>query len=102
MVAGESHFFLGQRYRLALVSTHGRCDVVLRIARSMEIHARAQGDARHRERVLLRWYRERLRELVSPLVAKWEGKLGVRVATWGIKTMKTRWGTCNRGREAFG
>jgi hypothetical protein len=44
---------------------------------------------------LLRWYRERLRELVSPLVAKWEGKLGVRVAAWGIKAMKTKWGTCN-------
>jgi predicted metal-dependent hydrolase len=95
MVAGESHFFLGNRYRLTLVETHGRCDAVLRNRKVMEIHARPQGDAGHRARVLLRWYRERLRELVPPLVAKWEGKLGVRAAAWGIKMMKTKWGTCN-------
>jgi predicted metal-dependent hydrolase len=95
MVAGESRFFLGRRYRLTLVPTHGRCDVVLRHRKVMEIHARPQGGAVHRERVLLRWYRERLRELVPPLVAEWEGRLGVRVATWGVKAMKTKWGTCN-------
>jgi predicted metal-dependent hydrolase len=95
MMAGESHYFLGQRYRLALVETRGRCDVILRNRKVMEVHARPQGGTGHRERVLRRWYRERLRQLVSPLVAKWESKLGVRVATWGIKAMKTRWGTCN-------
>jgi predicted metal-dependent hydrolase len=95
MVAGESHFFLGKRYRLTLVETHGRCDVILRSRKVMEIHAHPQGGTEHRERVLLRWYRERLRELVPPLVAKWEGRLGVRVAAWGIKAMKTKWGTCN-------
>jgi len=95
MVPGESHFFLGKRYRLTLVPTRGRCDVVLRNRKVMEIHVRPTGDIHHRERVLARWYRERLRELVSPLVAKWEATLGVRVATWGIKAMKTKWGTCN-------
>ncbi len=95
MLAGESHFFLGKRYRLALVDTHGRCDVILRNRKVMEVHARPQGSAAHRERVLGRWYRERLRELAAPLVARWEDELGVRVAAWGIKSMKTRWGTCN-------
>ena len=99
MVAGESHFFLGKRYRLALVQTHGRCDVLLRNRNVMEIHARPQAGTEHRERVLLRWYRERLRELVPPLLAKWEGRLGVRVAAWGIKAMKTKWGTCNPRAE---
>ena len=95
MVAGESHFFLGKRYRLTLVEPHGRCDVVLHNRKVMELHARPTSGAEHRERVLLRWYRERLRELVPPLVTKWEGRLGVCLAAWGIKTMKTKWGTCN-------
>jgi len=44
---------------------------------------------------LHRWYRQRLREQIPPLIAKWEPKIGVQVADWGIKKMKTRWGTCN-------
>jgi putative transposase len=45
--------------------------------------------------LLRRWYRRRLREQIPPLVAKWEPEVGVKVAEWGIKRMKTRWGTCH-------
>ena len=41
------------------------------------------------------WYRKELRELIPPLIAKWEPILGVRVNEFGIKKMKTRWGSCN-------
>jgi predicted metal-dependent hydrolase len=92
MVSGESHYYLGRRYRLAVVKTWGRCDVVLRPGAIMEIRVRATSDLRHRERVVARWYRERLRVLIPPLVTKWQAKLGVRLAAWGIKAMKTRWG----------
>ncbi len=39
--------------------------------------------------------REEMKRLLPPLIGKWEHALGVRVAQWGIKRMKTRWGTCN-------
>ncbi len=42
-----------------------------------------------------RWYRERLRELVPPLLAKWEPILGAHAADWRIKKMKTKWGACS-------
>ena len=45
--------------------------------------------------MLQRWYRERLRELVPALLAKWEARLGVRAADWRIKRMKTKWGSCS-------
>ena len=41
------------------------------------------------------WYRRRLKELVPDLIAKWQPVVGVQVADWGIKKMKTRWGSCN-------
>ena len=47
------------------------------------------------EAVLHRWYRRQLRDRVPPLVAKWEPKVGERVADVRIRKMKTRWGTCN-------
>ena len=45
--------------------------------------------------MLQRWYRRLLRPQVAELIAKWEPIVGVDVADWGIKKMKTRWGTCN-------
>jgi predicted metal-dependent hydrolase len=95
MVSGESHYFLGRRYRLVLVTTHGKGSVVLRNRTIMELHARPGLTAEQREHVLQRWYRESLRELAMPLLAKWQGVLGVTVEEWGIKRMKTRWGSCN-------
>ena len=55
-----------------------------------------RGRAREqRERVLQRWYRAQLKALIPPLLEKWQPVLGVQVADWGIKRMKTKWGSCN-------
>lgn len=94
MVSGESHYFLGRRYRLELLPTHSKSTVVLR-SRTLELHVRPGLNAKDRERVLQTWYRERLRELVPPLLEKWQATLGVTVTGWGIKKMKTKWGSCN-------
>ena len=56
---------------------------------------RPGSDTVRREQVLLGWYRRQLKELIPPLIAHWEPILGVQVAAWGVKAMKTRWGTCN-------
>jgi predicted metal-dependent hydrolase len=36
-----------------------------------------------------------LKIVLPELIAKWEKKLNVKVAEYGIKKMKTRWGSCN-------
>ena len=36
-----------------------------------------------------------LKALIPPLLEKWQAVLGVQVAEWGIKKMKTKWGSCN-------
>jgi len=95
MVSGESHYFLGRRYRLHVVQRDGPSRVLLRSRATIELCVRNGADAKARERVLHGWYRERLRELIPPLLAKWERALGVSAASWGIKRMKTKWGSCN-------
>ena len=95
MVNGESHYYLGRRYRLRVVEGQRAGTVVVRHGTVLELQLYGAPDAEGRERVLLRWYRERLRELVLPMLEKWEPVLGVRVHEWGIKRMKTRWGGCN-------
>lgn len=95
MVSGESHYFLGRRYRLRVVERTGAGQIVLRNNTTLEIHVRRESDANVRQRILQRRDRQRLREYVPPLMANWEAILGVEVATWGIKRMKTKWGACN-------
>ena len=97
MVSGESHYFLGRRYRLRVIEHDGPGRVVLRNRVTLELHVPRKSGAQGRERVLQRWYRERLRELVPSLLLKWEAILGVQAASWGIKRMKTKWGGCTVG-----
>jgi predicted metal-dependent hydrolase len=95
MVSGESHYYLGRRYRLRVVERDGPSRVVLRNRTTLELQVRSEYEAKEREQVLRRWYRERLRELVPPLLAKWEAILGVRAASVGVRKMKTKWGACS-------
>lgn len=95
MVSGESHYFLGQRYRLRVSTREGAGTVLVRNSSTIELHVRPETSAEQRERVLQRWYRDQLKALIPPLLEKWQETLGVRVADWRVKRMKTRWGTCN-------
>jgi predicted metal-dependent hydrolase len=94
MVRGESHYFLGTRYRLRVIEQSGSSKVVLRNRSAMDLYVRPGTSAEQRERVLHRWYRQQLKELIPRLLEKWQSALGVQVAGWGIKKMKTKWGTC--------
>lgn len=95
MVSGESHYFLGQRYRLRIIAHNAAPKVVLRNKTIMYLSIRPETNAEQREKVLLRWYREQLKVLIPPLLEKWQQVIGVRVADWGIKKMKTKWGSCS-------
>lgn len=95
MITGESHYYLGRRYRLDVIEHDGPAAVTLRNNRTLELRVRPETDRYKREAVLHRWYREGLREQIPSLIAKWEPEIGVTVAEWRIRKMKTRWGTCN-------
>jgi predicted metal-dependent hydrolase len=56
---------------------------------------RRESSAEHRERVLQHWYRQQLKELIPPLLQKWQTALDVQANEWAIKKMKTKWGACN-------
>jgi hypothetical protein len=95
MVSGESHYFLGRRYRLHVIEGAGAPSVAVRGKSRLELHVRPGTAAGQRNRILNEWYRQRLKELIPPLIVQWQAVLGVTAADWGVKKMKTRWGTCN-------
>jgi predicted metal-dependent hydrolase len=95
MVTGESLYFQGRGYRLDVIEQAGSPTIHLPNNTTMELRVRPGTDREKREAVLHRWYRERLREQIPERISAWSLKIGVTVAQWGIKNMKTRWGTCN-------
>jgi predicted metal-dependent hydrolase len=94
-VSGESHYYLGQRYRLSLIEGAPFGRVHIRNSRSLELHVRADSDQAVRERVFLAWYRRELRARAVPIIEKWAVTLEIPMPICGIKRMKTKWGTCS-------
>jgi predicted metal-dependent hydrolase len=95
MVSGESHYFLGRRFRLRVTEHDGPAKVTLRNKTSMLLHVRPDFSLAQRDQALQRWYRAQLKALIPPLLDKWQPLLGVQVDAWGVKKMKTKWGSCN-------
>lgn len=94
-ISGESHYFQGNRYLLEVIYQDCLPKVEIRSNTKIELYVRPSSDTEHRGRVMQAWYRRQLKETILPLITKWEEIMGVKTADWGIKQMKTKWGTCN-------
>lgn len=94
MVRGESHYFLGRRYRLRVHEHDARPRVEVRGLRTLDLFVRLGSDRDQRLAVLEAWYRAQLKDMVSGLLAVWQSRLKVQVSAWGVKKMKTKWGSC--------
>jgi hypothetical protein len=94
MVSGESHYFSGQRYRLRVHAANGPAKVAIANSAIIELHVRPGASVETRQKVMMNWYRRHLKDAVPPLLEKWQKRLGVEASAFGIKRMKTKWGTC--------
>ena len=50
-----------------------------------------------RARVMHEWQKSLLHQIVPRLIAKWESRLGLRVAGYFLQRMKTKWGVQPQG-----
>lgn len=94
-VSGETHFYLGQRYRFRLIERGGTSSVRLTSDRRLELSVPKDRSPAFRERVVQRWQRKLLLERGQALTAEWAARLGIETPEIGIKRMKTKWGACN-------
>jgi predicted metal-dependent hydrolase len=91
----ESHYFNGERYLLEVIEQDAAPKVELKHSK-IELYVRPQTNREKMKSILDEWYRSQLKASLPTLIEKWEKKMNVRVNEFGIKKMKTRWGTCNR------
>jgi len=94
-ISGESHYYQGNRYLLNVIYHEASPKVILRSNTHLDLFVRTGSDTYQRERMMLTWYRQQLKEAIPALIAKWEANIGVEILEWRIKQMKTKWGTCN-------
>lgn len=93
-VTRENHYFLGQRYLLKVIEQDNKPKVVLKI-KAIELYIRPDTPAPKRQKIMDEWYRGELKKRIPALIEKWEKRIGVSCHEFGIKKMKTKWGTCN-------
>lgn len=95
MVSGESHYVWGKRYLLDVEERSGKHEVLIKNNTRLLLIVSPNTTRVNRERVLNEWYRAALKERIPALIAKWEPIIGEPVGEWGVKKMKTKWGSCN-------
>lgn len=101
-LSGENHFIFGQKFELKLVEESSKNKVVinknfieLHIKNSDKKFGRKIANAAAREKILDNFYRAELKKIIPEFIEKYEQKMQVKVAEFGVKKMTTRWGTCN-------
>lgn len=94
-ITGETHYFARQPYMLNVIYQQGRPRVTIRNQTTLDLKVQVDSTASQREKVLSAWYRQQLKLTIPPLIQKWSVAMGVTVNEWGVKQMKTRWGSCN-------
>jgi hypothetical protein len=90
----ESHYVWGKRYLLKIEQREGAPEVELKHSR-MILRIRPAAPRERMREVLESWYREQLKAVLPPLIAKWEPLMGVRVERCFVQKMRTKWGSCS-------
>ncbi|MDN5350521.1 MAG: hypothetical protein PWQ54_1917 [Bacteroidales bacterium] len=91
----ESHYFQGKRFLLRITEQEAPAKVEIKTKTYIDLSVRPNSTLEQRQTILNEWYRKELKKLIPEIIQKWEKKIGVNVAEWQVKQMKTKWGTCN-------
>ncbi|MCX5780058.1 MAG: SprT family zinc-dependent metalloprotease [Firmicutes bacterium] len=92
----ECHYYNGKPYRLEVVEVAATPKVEMQND-SLVLYVRPGSTMEKRRNILEAWYRSQLNNALPELIVKWEKVMNLSVSQFGIRKMKTRWGSCNRG-----
>lgn len=97
-VLRESHFLFGKRYLLNVIEYDGFAKVVLR-KNNIDLYVRNGARQSDKQTIMNEWYRKEIKKLIPEILKKWEKIIDVSATWWRVKKMKTKWGSCNRGKK---
>lgn len=94
----ETHYFLGRKYLLRVHEDdpkHKAATVLIKTKTYMELYVRGGAFQYTKSEVVKEWYRTELKKILADLVPKWEKILDVKANEVNVKSMRTKWGSCN-------
>ncbi|MFZ6799253.1 M48 family metallopeptidase [Undibacterium sp. Di24W] len=95
MTNGESHYLWGRSYRLEVIEDNGKHRIETKAKTKLRLYVQPGTSTENRLAVLNSWYREQLKLKVDELVQHWAPVVKRRPNAFGIRKMKTKWGSCN-------
>lgn len=90
----ESHYFQGKRYLLKVIEQDSKPKVILKHS-EIELYIRPNTTTEKRKEIIDEWYRSEMKKILPKMIAKWEKKIGVKTNDFGVRLMRTKWGSCN-------
>ncbi len=95
-VSGETHYVFGRPLRLHIRTVEsGRCQIERSSSDRLLMVVPAAATVDQKARWLDAWYRHELKQKAEPRMAKWSERIGITVPRWGVRQMRTKWGSCN-------
>ncbi len=94
MVSGESHYLFGKRYLLDVIYENTKHEIIKKHSK-LELHVKPNTTVKNRLLVLQEFYRSELKNELEKLIAKWENSIGIKLNSYEVKKMRTKWGSCN-------
>lgn len=95
-ITGESHYYFGESYLLNVIyQSSNKTKVEIRNKKYIDLYVKEGSSREKREYIMKEWYRKELKSIIPSMIDKWEKIMDLKVKEWGVKQMKTRWGTCN-------
>lgn len=92
--SGTTIPFMGQNYLLIIEEHEGPSQVLIQDA-LIHCYTPPNSSQLQRQTIIDNWYKRQMEAILPALIQHWEVIVGVKVDQWGIKKMKSRWGSCN-------
>lgn len=96
---GETHYVWGRPLRLEIVVWERRNHKIAVLGNDrLSMSIPSNSSSNQRARWMAAWRRAELRMISAPKVQKWSAVLDVKPSNWGIRDMRTKWGSCNAAK----
>lgn len=93
LVNENVQYYLGEAYQLKMHfnAQSARIEIEQNV---MHCFLLEEYNAVQKEYLLQVWYKQQMQDILPKLIEKWEVKVGVKTHGYRIKSMKSRWGSC--------
>lgn len=94
LITGATIPFKGASYLLIVEEHNGPSQFIIE-DELIHFYVSPRVTPAQRQILLDQWYKKEMSLILPDLIKHWSAIIKVNVAEWGIKKMKTRWGSCN-------